>query len=383
MSLRLLSLSRFSGVTTPPLTDWRTGWLDHLLWATRSAGSTVYAQTWKEKATPCGTRYWAHIPRARTIKDSASTGLPRSGDPSVGWPTPNTPSGGRSVSIEKMDATGKSADGRKHTASLEHAVKFVGWPTPKTPTGGPNSLRDQRGNVGADLREAASLAGWPTPKAEDSEQTGGNRGSADTLHSATQLAGWPTPRAQSSTEDLESLKGRSTKNGANLEGVAQTVGWTTPSATDGSRGGVITPNMTGQSLAQQAPLAGWGTPRVTTNGGTPCPESTGKGSRLEDRVTLVGWTTPSSRDHKDTPGMAQSGVNPDGTERSRLDQLPRQAALVISGQTPSPTSAKTGSCGVLNPAFARRLMSYRAIWDTAAILAHRALEAAKASRRKT
>jgi hypothetical protein len=44
----------------------------------------------------------------------------------AGWPTPNTPSGGRSVSIEKMDITGRTADGRKHTASLEHAVKFTG-----------------------------------------------------------------------------------------------------------------------------------------------------------------------------------------------------------------------------------------------------------------
>ena len=29
-----------------------------------------------------------------------------------------------------MDATGRMADGTKHTASLEHAVKFAGWPTP-------------------------------------------------------------------------------------------------------------------------------------------------------------------------------------------------------------------------------------------------------------
>ena len=33
------------------------------------------------------------------------------------------------MSIEKMDATGKTIDGKKHTASLEHAVKFTGWPT--------------------------------------------------------------------------------------------------------------------------------------------------------------------------------------------------------------------------------------------------------------
>ncbi len=36
-----------------------------------------------------------------------------------------------------------------------------------------------------------------------------------------------------------------------------------------------------------------------------------------------GWVTPSSRDWKDTPGM--STVRPDG--RSRIDQLPRQAAM--------------------------------------------------------
>ena len=51
------------------------------------------------------------------------------------WPTPNTPSGGRSMSIEKMDATGKTVDGKKHTASLEHAVKFAApWPTPMAGT---------------------------------------------------------------------------------------------------------------------------------------------------------------------------------------------------------------------------------------------------------
>jgi hypothetical protein len=44
----------------------------------------------------------------------------------AGWPTPNTPSGGRSVSPEKMDITGRTVDGKKHTASLEHAVKFAG-----------------------------------------------------------------------------------------------------------------------------------------------------------------------------------------------------------------------------------------------------------------
>jgi hypothetical protein len=62
------------------------------------------------------------------------------------WPTPNTPSGGRSVSTEKMDATGRTVDGKKHTSSLEHAVKFVAaWLTP-------SANEDAAGNPGAKMQ---------------------------------------------------------------------------------------------------------------------------------------------------------------------------------------------------------------------------------------
>ena len=40
-----------------------------------------------------------------------------------------------------------------------------------------------------------------------------------------------------------------------------------------------------------------------------------------------GWPTASSRDWKDTSGMATTATNPDGSERDRLDQLPRVAQL--------------------------------------------------------
>ena len=48
----------------------------------------------------------------------------------------------------------------------------------------------------------------------------------------------------------------------------------------------------------------------------------------------TGWVTPSARDWKDTPGMATE--RPDG--RSRLDQLPRQAALA---GWPTPSASDT------------------------------------------
>jgi len=40
-----------------------------------------------------------------------------------------------------------------------------------------------------------------------------------------------------------------------------------------------------------------------------------------------GWPTAASRDWKDTAGMAVEATNPDGSARTRLDQLPRAATL--------------------------------------------------------
>lgn len=70
-------------------------------------------------------------------------------------------------------------------------------------------------------------------------------------------------------------------------------------------------------------LAGYPTPATNDTGQN---ESARQGS--ENLSVIAGWVTPSSRDHKDTPGMAMEAANPDGTTRARLDQLPRQAALV-------------------------------------------------------
>jgi hypothetical protein len=64
--------------------------------------------------------------------------------------------------------------------------------------------------------------------------------------------------------------------------------------------------------------------------------------------------------------MSTTGVNPDGTERSRLDQLPRQAGLTLNG-----SPAQTEKPGQLNPAFSRWLMGYPEEWDDCAPTATR------------
>ena len=51
------------------------------------------------------------------------------------------------------------------------------------------------------------------------------------------------------------------------------------------------------------------------------------GKSLPTSAALAGWSTASSRDWKDSPGMAVEATNPDGSTRTRTDQLPRQTLL--------------------------------------------------------
>ncbi len=57
------------------------------------------------------------------------------------------------------------------------------------------------------------------------------------------------------------------------------------------------------------------------------------------KLSLAGYPTASARDWKDTPGMATEDLNPDGSKRTRLDQLPRVAALA---GYPTPTTNQRG-----------------------------------------
>lgn len=69
--------------------------------------------------------------------------------------------------------------------------------------------------------------------------------------------------------------------------------------------------------------------------------------------------------------MALTSVNPDGSKRTRIDQLPRQAAQYLD-TTPPIGSGQNGASeltekpGALNPEFVCWLMGFPPAWDACA-----------------
>ena len=186
-----------------------------------TGGSMIYRQTWKEKITPSGLRYWAHTASAHRISDNDYTG----------WPTPNC-----------MDTL-----------------------PPKT---GEALERNKKKGGCCNLREHVMLTGWPTATARDGK--GGYLGgrirngkfSTNALDVTAQLSGWPTPTASKTTpqtrEDFT----------PNLAARAELSGWPTPTVTDCSRGnGTIRPQDTGIPLPQRVAMIDRDQPaRLTASG---------------------------------------------------------------------------------------------------------------------
>ena len=101
-------------------------------------GSTLFSQTWKEKATPAGRRYWAHTASARRT----------SGSGFGSWPT--------------LNAGPQNDSERTRLDQLPRQAQLASWATPQA--------RDNHGEFknhtksGSDLSQQAA---WATPRTED------------------------------------------------------------------------------------------------------------------------------------------------------------------------------------------------------------------------
>ncbi|HRK69625.1 MAG TPA: hypothetical protein PKY73_18925 [Hyphomonas sp.] len=157
-----------------------------------------------------------------------------------------------------------------------------------------------------------------------------SRGVADTLTAATSI--WPTPMAGTPAQNGNSAAGNSDFS-RKAEAIAADL-WTTPSATDGRRGGAgITESMTGSSLTQK--VNQWPTATSTDANGARSFGLDGRRIRPNAGPTLNdlthNWPTPASRDHK---GENSPDHLTNGSGRLHLDQLPNAVAFLYSRPDP-------------------------------------------------
>ena len=143
---------------------------------------------------------------------------------SENWPTANAnPEAPNNSTNRGKDYGGERA--RKTDQCLSSRAR--NWPTADACV---LERDNQSPSAGAAVRPtlAKASANWPTARAEDSEQTGGHRGTADTLTSAT--AGWSSPTAH----DGRPGEDRHSTQGGNLSRDASA--WATPQAHDAAAG---------------------------------------------------------------------------------------------------------------------------------------------------
>lgn len=79
-----------------------------------TAGSILYQQTWKQRATPSGALYWEHTASVHRISDSGC----------IGWRTPTA------QDSEHITANEKRCFQAGRQTMLPHQAALAGWPSP-------------------------------------------------------------------------------------------------------------------------------------------------------------------------------------------------------------------------------------------------------------
>ena len=250
--------------------------------------------------------------RSGTLYPRTMSERPTSDNASGVWPTPAAQNPGwKNIPVVDKDGNPPThfhqrfyhaETGRLVERGLEQAVQ---WPTPLAQEAKHGTVTDWElttDHVGTkeSLRVKVAKAEqpqWRTPVAADAaERKKGLVNSRNEPCLSAQVLNWPTPTAMTGGE-----------------GVA-------PSHVDGTHGGNI-------------------------------------GAAVQDSMSenpQKNWPTPSARYWKDTPGMAQSATNADGSHRDRTGQLPRK----VYANEPQGTTQG----GSLNPTWVEWLMGYPSEW---------------------
>ena len=288
-----------TGTISSASADLQSSLASRLRQRTASGGSTLYALTWKDRATPSGRLICALRASARRISDSGS-GL-------LGWPTPAAADTGSQAPLTE---TVKAMLGKPSRRMME---AMAGWPTPMA---GTPAQKGYNASGSTDYSRQTEVLAW---------------GRMHKQEAARLLAGWPTPCSQ------DGPNGGPAQGSDRLPGAAPLAGWPTPTAQDGSRGnGTIRPHDTGIPLPQMATMAGWPTPMA----GTPAQK---------------GYNEAGSMYRRD--GQLRDDTVP------RVATMCGPARLTASGQLLTGSSAEMESGGQLNPAHSRWLMGLPISWQ--------------------
>ena len=137
-----------------------------------TVGSMEYRQTWRQKATPAGRPYWAHIPSTRPTNDSGSTGA-------------------------------ESCQNVPSNSLLGRVVHVVGWCSPTVTDAARGVLPPRPQDTGIPLsQQVAGLTGWPTPMALDHWMASTERkdGGQKQLPNIAAISGMTSPSSTAETE---------------------------------------------------------------------------------------------------------------------------------------------------------------------------------------
>lgn len=300
---------------------------------TDSLGSTLFVLTWKDRITPSG----------RLIPALRASGLRTSGSDCTSVPTPATHDA-KGTDYNRYSEEGMRA-GRHH--SFQDLVQLATIPTPMAGTPAQKGYNAAGNNDYS--RTIVELASVRSPSFRDH-------------HPSKYDPNRPDSQIQLAHQVILATCATPTREDHKSDGPKALAKWE-----DHLRKGAKLPTTVQRLRNQVAALSTCATP--TTEDSQCTGARRGVADTLSSQAKLEGISTPSSRDWKDSAGMSESGVDPDGSHRTRLDQLPRQAQLAVSGQTATGGTGVTGSTGQLNPAYSRWLMGLPPEWDDCAVTA--------------